>query len=137
VFDSLIHSFMTGLAGGILFAIPLLLLMPGTRRLGGVLALGLFVAALPTLAAAQADGVSIPGALVGFYPKAAPYLALVPIFQTVAVALAKIPRVFGVTHGTTWERILLGVAGLPTLVGFAAVAGAAAARNQEVPGDAG
>jgi hypothetical protein len=123
---SVIHSLCLGLAYGSLLAIPLLLMLPGVpRRIPGALALALAIAAVPALAVAQ--DVDTGGIVGTLFPQVVPYLAIVPLVQVGALTLAKLPRLFGVTHGTVWERAWLGIAGLPTLMGFRATSSAQAA----------
>lgn len=91
------------------------------RRLAWFPALALaVVASFPVVVFAQ-DPASSPDlvSLIGMlWPVAKPVLAVVPLVQIAALALSKIPRAFGVTHGTIWERALSGAATFPSLLGF-------------------
>jgi hypothetical protein len=53
---------------------------------------------------------TVIAAVVSAYPKIAPYLAALPVLQMVAGLVANIPRVFGVTHSTIWERVWMAIA---------------------------
>lgn len=70
----------------------------------------------PAAALAQAESGSVLDAVGATWPQVAPWLALVPVFQVVAVALAKIPTMAGVKHETMWSRFWRNAAALPVLL---------------------
>lgn len=72
---------------------------------------------VPLMALAQVATGTAPGvadAIAALYPKAAPYVALMPFAQLAAKLLAPIPgRIFGYTHSTIWSRFFDTIAAFP------------------------
>jgi hypothetical protein len=80
-----------------------------------VVSLVAVLVAVPLVVLAQdPSSADVGTAIVTLYPRAAPYLGLLPIVQLGAKLLAPLPgRIFGYTHSTVWSRFWDTVAAFP------------------------